>query len=128
MIGEFNCYFHSGGGFLLSKECLHLIYAKLWNMFLEWSKICNKSACEYLICACDVAISFFLQNTIGSELKILTFSDEFISCNYKGLAYNNTFLCCGDRIKPQNIISCHCMTIGDFDEFTEILERNNYFY
>lgn len=126
-IGDFNCYFHSGAGFLLSKECLHLIYPKLWNMFLEWTNICIKYGCIYLISACDVAISYFLQNVLGSGLKIITLNDNFIGCNHKGLSDNNTFYCCGDKIKPCNIISCHRMTLSDFDELTDILERNNYF-
>jgi len=127
MIGDFNCYYHSGAGFILSKECLHLTYVKLWNMFTEWSKICNKYSCEHLISACDVAISYFLQNYIGQQLKIITLNNEFVGCNHKGRANDNTFISCGDRVNPQNIISCHRMTLGDFDEFTTILERNDYF-
>jgi len=129
VIGDFDCYFHSGGsGFILSKECLRLIHHSLSDMFLKWTEICNKFCCENLIPACDLAISYFLQKDFGSTLiMVTTLNDEFIACNHKGLAYNNTFVCCGNKINPKNIISCHRMTLGDFDEFTDILERNNYF-
>jgi GR25 family glycosyltransferase involved in LPS biosynthesis len=127
MIGEFNYYYHCGAGFILSRECLHLIYTKLWNMLPEWTKICNKCGCHCLISACDVAISYFLQNTVGDSLKIVTLDDEFVGCNHKGLANNNTFVCCGDKVKQCNIVICHRMTLGDFDEFNAILKGNKYF-
>ena len=63
------------------------------------SEICNKCCCENLIPACDLAISYFLQKDFGSTLiMVTTLNDEFIACNHKGLAYNNTFVCCGNKI------------------------------
>ncbi len=119
-------YFHSGGsGYILSKESLHLVYLQLKNMFSEWKKICNAYINNDAIPACDVAISYYLQNTIGSALKIDTL-DCFNSCNHKGYCENGS-KCCGDKIVFSNIVACHRMQMHDFDEFTKILEDNHYF-
>lgn len=120
-------FFHSGGaGFILSKECLHNIYPDLSNMLLEWTNICNKSNCD-LIPACDVAISYFLQNKLQSTLEIIKENDKIFACNYKGLCFDTQENCCYGKVNINNILSCHKMSLNNFDEFTNILEKYNYF-
>ena len=125
-------YYHSGGaGFILSKECLHHIYLNIANMLAEWITQCNHSFKNWhnikdIITACDVAISFYLHKTIQSNLEIIKDNDAFLGCNYKGFA-NETFNCCGEKINKNKIITCHRMTLSDFDDYTNLLETNDYF-
>ena len=128
-IGNKEYYYHSGGaGFILSKECVYNIYLYLNNMFSDWVNVCNNINnnynCEYLISACDVAISYFLQNKLQLNLEIIKNNEAFFGCNYKGLCYNNTFGCCDKKINIDNIISCHNMTLSDSDEYTKVLNKN----
>jgi len=125
-------YYHSGGGgFILSKECLHNIYLDLATMLNEWIVQCNASFNQWanmnvMISACDVAISFYIQKKIQSQLEIIKDNDAFFGCNHKGFA-NENFNCCGDKINITKIITCHRMTLALFDDYTNILERNDYF-
>ena len=121
-------YFHSGGpGFILSKGCLKKVYAKICNVneFInEWINLCN-DYCKYLIDACDVAMGYLAStNEINAQI-INAHTDDltlgFYHCNYKGRP------CHRNKINMQDIISCHLMTLDDFDDFTAILEKNNYF-
>lgn len=118
-----NTYFHSGSGFLITNNILSSIYSKLYKIQDEWTEICKNSNIEYLIPACDVLIGYYMSFMDVETIK----SDSFISCNYKGLAYNNTFICCQNKIKINEIICCHNMTLTDFDEYTKLLELNNYY-
>ena len=116
-------YFHSGGpGFILSKVCLNKIhpYISNINIFMdEWIKLCNISKSEYLIYACDVAMGYLAQRSdINSIIKK---EKGFYHCNYKG------FPCHINMFSYENIISCHNMSLNDFDNFNTILKNNNYF-
>jgi hypothetical protein len=109
-------YFHSGGpGFILSKTCLQKIYPRLESILEEWLTICNKNNIE-LHDACDVCISYFLQlpeiNVEVIKLPGNTFTNS---------AYH------WENIIIKDIISCHNMCLNDFDDFTNILDCNNYF-
>jgi hypothetical protein len=100
-------------------------------MLAEWIIQCNHSFKNWhnikdIITACDVAISFYLQKTIQSNLEIIKDNDAFLGCNYKGFA-NETFNCCGEKINKNKIITCHRMTLSDFDDYTNLLETNDYF-
>ena len=73
---------------------------------------------QNLIPACDVLIGYYVSKLVNIEIIK---SINFYGCNYKGYCYNNTFKCCGDKVILENIISCHNMTLNDFDEYTNIL-------
>jgi hypothetical protein len=124
-IGDQTIYFHSGGaGFLLSKEALHLIYRKLWNMTSIWSNILLQNNSKYLTTvSCDVAISYFLQNELDANVQIIKFNEYFYACNYKGLCHNNTFTCCGENVDMNKFITCHHMTLQDFDDLYAIQNK-----
>jgi hypothetical protein len=124
MIGKQNIYFHSGGaGFVITNHTLGQLYSRLSNIQEEWIVVCNENNVVSLIPACDVMIGYY-----ASLMNIETIMcSNFYGCNYKGLCYNNTFDCCSKKINIREIISCHRMTNDDFDEYTKILEQNNYY-
>jgi hypothetical protein len=124
-------YFHCGGaGFILTYACLTYIYSFLSDIKEEWITVCSKSNHGDLIPACDVALSYYLQNIIGDNLQIIENKQQFFGCNYKGIVHHKgvgLFMCCNNIIQLKTLISCHCMTPLDFDQFTKILEDNSYF-
>jgi len=133
-IGNKNMYFHGGGGgIILSKASLYFLYPKLWNMVTDWKNVClDNKTFDYniMINACDVAISYYLQEELNNDtnpLQIIKRDDLFYFCNHKGYCYNNTYNCCVSKINMRELISCHNMTLTDFDDFTKILTDNNFF-
>jgi hypothetical protein len=124
-VSNIHYFFHNGGGgFIISKESLYLIYMKLWNMNIEWKNILNENE-KFLISACDLELSYFLQKNIYN-LEIITLPENFVNCNYNGKFYAEYSHLDRD-IKIEHIITCHHMTLTAFDEFTEMLQLNNYY-
>ena len=119
-IGEFSIYFHSGAGFIITKSILYELYPNLNNLHNKWRVICEKNnLVDYLLCACDVSIAYFLMNIKGVEtIK----NNNFNACNYLGNP------CCTDTIITEQIISCHRMSINDFNNFQKILNADNISY
>jgi len=115
-------YFHSGGpGIIITKKCLSKLYPILPNIMSNWIYICNNISKKELISACDVAISYYLQEN-NFDVEIIKTEDlSFIHCNYLG------YPCHINQIDITKIITCHLMSINDFNVFTKILESNNYF-
>lgn len=109
-------YFHSGGpGFVLSRECLKKIYeigaVKYVNEFVaHWIEVAPQ-----LIVACDVAMGYLAKIVQANTISL----QGFYHCNYKG------YPCHINQFKYDDIISCHLMTLQDFDDFTEILQKND---
>lgn len=126
-IGDKTFYYHTGGaGFILSKCVLNYLYPLLENMVYTWTHVCISNHVNYLIVACDLCISYYLQINHFMLMSDITRNDElFFACNYKGL-YNNT-ICCGSKVDIKKIIACHFMSLKDFDDFTLILKNNNYY-
>jgi hypothetical protein len=120
-IGDKTLYFHSGGpGFVLTYECLQKIYPICSNLTEKWIEICKNNNSEGLCPCCDVAISYFMQYYINA--KVIKINDlSFIHCNYKG------YPCHINKVNMSQIISCHSMTLQDFDDFYDILIKNNFF-
>ena len=117
MLGNDNIYFHSGGaGFILSKAVLSEFYSQLYNIQNDWTILCCKNNYHSLTVACDVLIGYYVSKIINIEIIK---NDNFYQCNYKGYENNNT--CCVNKIIKENIISCHCMSLTDFDEYTNII-------
>lgn len=121
-LGLCRVFFHSGGaGFILTYKCLEKIYPKLENFVDEWIQLCNNNNVEYLIPACDVGIAY-LVNLKEINAKTIDCGElTFTNCNFKGVP------CHRDKINYNNLISCHNMSLSDFDEFFNLLENNNYF-
>ena len=115
-------FFHSGGpGFILSCSCLTKIYPKLHNFMNEWILICKKNNIEYLISACDVGIAYLVNLKEISAKTIDVGELVFTHCNFRG------YPCHAGKINYETLVSCHNMSLSDFDEFTQILKKNNYF-
>ena len=114
-------YFHSGGpGFIISSSCLEKLYPFLSDLTEKWIEICNSNDLEYLLPSCDVGISYFLQNLV--EHRVVKTEDlSFLHCNHRGAPCHN------GQINMSNIISCHNMSLSDFDEFYNILLNNNFY-
>ena len=120
-------WFQSGGsGFIITNDVLEKLYPELCNIDEQWKKICNSTVDSSrdnksnhdLISACDVSIAYFVKQ---NDTKTIS-NDNFYSCNYRGYADNYRYNCCVDKIKLKDIISCHNMSMSDFDEYTYLLE------
>lgn len=125
-------YFHSGGaGFLLSQQCLSDLYRPLVSLSAEWKDVCrrnNQDAADkrdYFInetsLGCDVAIAYCIAKELGGTCEVVTNNDGFFGCNYRGLCYGGTYRCCADRIVFKDILTCHCMSPCDVDDFFSLL-------
>ena len=116
-------YFHSGGpGFIITNECLNKLYPLLETAANCWIGLCiDQNIARDLAGACDVAIAFLIQLPFINSTIVKINNLSFLHCNYKGLP------CHANQVDVRNIISCHKMSLFDFDCFTKILEENNYF-
>lgn len=121
-IGLKNYYFHSGGpGFIITYSCLEKLYGTLSTLTDDWIQVCKTNNLSDLIPACDVAISYYLQQP-SINCKIIKNTDySFLHCNYVGIP------CHPHQVNAKNIISCHLMSIDDFSKFTNILNANNHY-
>jgi hypothetical protein len=65
----------------------------------------------------------------GINATIINETDlSFRGCNYLGNYYSDGLcLPCHMNTRYDTIISCHFMLEEDFDAYTTILEKNNYF-
>jgi hypothetical protein len=117
-------YFHSGGpGFVLTRECLSKLYPKLIRSDVvgDWLNICHESNALELNGACDVSISYYLQQP-EINVTIVSFNDlSFRHCNYRG------FPC--HQLQPDlsKTIACHLMSKEDSNAFMNILINNDFF-
>jgi hypothetical protein len=122
-IGSKMYYFHSGGpGFIITYNTLEKIYKLLNTLMEDWIHVCNiNNVGGGLVAACDVAISYYLQQP-NINVKIIK-SDylSFINCNYLGVP------CHRHQVNMKTLISCHLMNETDFYNFTQILNKNNHF-
>ena len=104
-------YYHSGAGFILSYKCLSLIYVQLENMVETWFQDIGNSG--NLVTACDLALCYYLHQ-IGT--RMIKRDDLFTHCNHRGWPCHPV-----DNYRDE-IISCHCMSSSDFDEYTALLK------
>lgn len=112
--------FHSGGaGFILTKTSLDKVYPYLENMVEDWYKICDSNNSE-LHSGCDVMISYYLQLPEVNVTYIDIQDGSFRFCTHRGSP------CHLFKYNQDNVISCHNMTINDFERFTLYLKHNNY--
>ena len=121
VIGSERIYFHSGGpGFIITYNVLQKLYNLLPNLMENWINLCNEHD-PYFISACDVAISYYLQQP-NINVKIVHAPHlSFLYCNHIG------YPCHKSEVNVANIISCHFMDPWHFNNFTEILNNNNYY-
>ena len=127
-----NYFFQSGSGFILTKSCIQYLYPTLHEMTDQWIDICNKSSVTYLIPCCDVAISYYLQkDNFIKEENILIDGELFLIHNFRGkcsyIDNNSLILKNENEVNVNKIVTCHFMNLQDFDDFYELLQKNNYF-
>lgn len=121
-------YFHSGGaGFLLSFACVDKLYPQFAGAVESWKAICREGgAPDTLWTACDVAIAYFVQQPEIDAFVFKVCDSVFMGCNYRGIAHGY-YPCHVDAIQWNKLISCHSMSLTDFDDFTRILKENDYY-
>jgi hypothetical protein len=107
-------YYSGGSGFIITNKILEELYPQLDYMQNQWRIICENNLIKYLIVACDVSIAYFLANINGVENIT---NNYFYPCNYLG------YPCHINRINIDNIITCHNMSLDDFDNFQKIVEN-----
>lgn len=131
---NFEQYLHfanGGAGYALSKKSLLYLYPHLENMVDEWvNNTCTPFERLDLVTSCDFCISYYAYIFC---FEILMYNPFFSECNYTGHieitkinGYVSYFHCCPKRGMDE-IITCHDMSLSDFDDFTKILEKNDYF-
>ena len=123
-------YFHCGGaGILQSFACQEAFQPFIPSVMETWTQMCVNSDRHDLIAACDVALSYYMKYKVDARMVVQ--NDFFINCNHRGDAVDmkcyGSDTCGHGEIHPENLISCHCMTPDNFDEFTSLLETNNWF-
>ena len=124
--------FHLGGaGFILSKKSLSILSPLFGKMVEDWIKICEITKNEKLKYGCDVCIAYY---TRILNIQMVTFHDRFYECNYRGLmdvshinGFFSVFNCCSEHIQWKDIITCHNMSLRDFDDFTNILDQEKWY-
>lgn len=119
MVGNLSIYYHSGSGFIITNKILNELYPQLDGFHNQWGEICKKyNIVDFLLCACDVSIAYFITNIKDVETVK---NENFYACNYLG------HYCCLDKMNIHDIISCHRMSLDDFDNYQKILDiYNNY--
>lgn len=115
-------YYHSGGaGFVLSRACLEAFYPLCDTVMSRWINVLTESDRQYLLPACDVAISYFLQKCVNDVRVIKANEGIFLACNYMGLP------CHPGQVRIDDIVTCHFMTLQDCDNFYRVLQHANFF-
>jgi hypothetical protein len=120
-LGIRSVHFHSGGpGFIITKTCLEKIYPRLESFMEEWTNVCTTYRSD-LLAACDVGIAYLVTLEDINAKTVHIEGCVFTHCNYNG------YPCHPNQIKHNELISCHNMSLDDFDQFTRILQLNKYF-
>jgi hypothetical protein len=111
-------YFHSGGpGIILSAKTLALLAPRCDTAVDTWLSICTPN----LRPACDVALAYYCQLPDINAKVIKMPGLQMTHCNFRGEP------CHPGKITLPHLLSCHLMSLADFDQYTRILRANNYF-
>ena len=117
-IGESSLHFFSGGpGIILTKATMDIIYPELGSLQEEWMWMCaENNGYKTFVTACDLSLCYFLKRR---GIIFLNVCNRFFNCNYLG--YHSKVACCAKSVDLRTMISCHNMTLNNFDELEKIL-------
>ena len=117
-IGPDVVYFHSGGGgFVVSKSMVERLYDSLDDLLIQWTQVCQDQHVEYLIPACDVCIAYYIHLFKGHCIMLW---GAFLGCNHLGDP------CCVGHVRMSQMITCHRMTLPDFDYLSKFYREVDY--
>jgi hypothetical protein len=109
-------FFSGGGGIILTKATMDIIYPELGVMQEEWMWLCVDNGYNTYIAACDLSLCYFLKR---QGIIFFNVVNRFFNCNYLGY-YPNSSECCAKTVDLRTMISCHNMTLENFDKLYEI--------
>jgi hypothetical protein len=104
-------FFSGGGGILLTRAAVNIIYPDLHTMQEEWMWLCVENNYNTYIAACDLSLCYFLKK---KGILFLNVVSRFFNCNYLG-RYQDFSACCEKNVNLKTMISCHHMTLTNFD-------------
>jgi hypothetical protein len=127
-IGSNQIYYHAGGGgFILSSKCLEKVSSHLVSATDAWGKMVSAAGRTDLIAACDVAIAYYVQLPEVMVTVVKAEHSVFMACNYKCRWYHAQVCIHHEELEWSKLVSCHFMSLEDFDDYTRILKLNEYF-
>ena len=110
-------FFSGGGGIILTKATMDIIYPELDTMQEEWMWICFENGYHTYSPACDLSLCYFLKRR---GITFVNVEHRFFNCNYLGY-YFGVHDCCAKYVNLETMISCHHMSPDDFDNITKSL-------
>jgi hypothetical protein len=118
-------YFFSGGaGIILTRAAVSKIYPELHTMQEEWMWLCAENHYNTYIAACDLSLCYFLKKM---RIHFMNVSNRFFNCNYLGY-YQDSSACCEKNVNIKTMISCHHMTMSDFDKLYRIKKQQQFIH
>jgi hypothetical protein len=110
-------FFSGGGGIILTKATMDIIYPELDTMQEEWTWICFENGYHTYTPACDLSLCYFLKRR---GITFVNVEHRFFNCNYLGY-YFGVHACCAKYVNLETMISCHHMSPEDFDNITKYI-------
>ena len=90
---------------------MDIIYPELGTMQEEWMWLCAENGYTTYIPACDLSLCYFLKRY---GIIFVNVVNRFFNCNYLGYNPDHS-VCCAKTVNIQTMISCHHMSLENFD-------------
>lgn len=108
-------FFSGGPGIILTKATMDIIYPELGSLQEEWLWLCAENGYITYIPACDLSLCYFLKRY---GIIFVNVANRFFNCNYLGYNPDHS-VCCAKTVNIRTMISCHNMSLQDFDELNK---------
>ena len=112
-------FFSGGPGIILTKATMDIIYPELGTMQEEWMWLCAENDYTTYIPACDLSLCYFLKRY---GIIFVNVVNRFFNCNYLGYNPDHS-VCCAKTVNIQTMISCHHMSLENFDYLEKIKKK-----
>lgn len=112
-------FFSGGPGIILTKSTMDIIYPELGTMQEEWMWLCAENGYTTYIPACDLSLCYFLKRY---GIIFVNVVNRFFNCNYLGYNPDHS-ICCAKTVNIQTMISCHHMSLENFDYLEKIKKK-----